>query len=91
MLSFAQLCTWETYSLLDDVLFLGYHLVATVESVILPVAVATAWYEHELLLGAAAQVRKFHYLRMSGHCANYALSLHYVCICILQLYSVCLI
>ena len=60
----AQMCTWETNSLLDDVPFLRYHLVATVESVILPVAVAMAWYKHELLLGAAAQVRKFHYLRM---------------------------
>ena len=34
------------------------------ESVIRPVAVATAWYEYKLLLGAVAQVRKFHYLRM---------------------------
>ena len=33
-----------------------------VESV--TVAVAMAWYEHELLLGVAAQVRKFHYLCM---------------------------
>ena len=31
---------------------------------ILPVAVAMAWYEHKLFLGAAAQVRKFHYPRM---------------------------
>ena len=31
---------------------------------ILPVAVAMAWYEQELFLGAAAQVRKFHYPRM---------------------------
>ena len=37
------------------------------ELVILPVSVAMAWYDtykHELLLGAAAQVRKFYYLRM---------------------------
>ena len=32
------------------------------ESVILPVAVVMAWYEHELMLGAAAQKRKFYYL-----------------------------
>ena len=31
-----------------------------VESVILPVAVVMAWYEHELLLSAA----EFHYLHM---------------------------
>ena len=48
------MCAWETYSSLDDVAF----------PVILPVAVVMAWYEHELLLGAAAQVQKFHYLRM---------------------------
>ena len=37
------------------------------ELVILPVSVAMAWYDtykHELLLGAAAQVRKFYYLCM---------------------------
>ena len=33
-------------------------------AMILPVPVAMAWYEHELFLGAAAQVWKFHYLRM---------------------------
>ena len=31
---------------------------------ILPVAVVMAWYKHKLLLGAAAQVRKFYYLHM---------------------------
>ena len=34
------------------------------ELVILPVDVAIAWYEQELLLSAAAQVRKFHYLHI---------------------------
>ena len=29
-----------------------------------PVAVVKTWYEHDLLLSAAAQVRKFYYLRM---------------------------
>ena len=31
-------------------------------AMILPVAVAMPWYEHELIFGAAAQMRKFHYL-----------------------------
>ena len=34
--------------------------VGMVESVIQPVAVAMTWYEYELLLGAATQVRKFY-------------------------------
>ena len=34
------------------------------ELVILPVDVAIAWYKHELLLSAAVQVGKFHYLHM---------------------------
>ena len=29
-----------------------------------PVAVAMAWYKHELLLGAAVQLQKFYYLHM---------------------------
>ena len=38
--------------------------VGMVESVIQPVAVDMTWYEYDLLLSAAAQVRKFYYLRM---------------------------
>ena len=44
-LSFAQMCTWETFSSLADVPFSGI-LSCAVELVILPVAAAVARYEY---------------------------------------------
>ena len=45
-LSFDQMCTWETFSSLADVLFSGI-LSCAVESVILPDAVAVARYSNK--------------------------------------------
>ena len=41
--------SWEAFSSLADVPFQGYHPVLAVESVILPVAVAVARYEYQLV------------------------------------------